>query len=204
MLAGPSLAQIDGRPPEGPKFLRQADGRAQDAPGIGIERRRRDTLRLGRNMFVGGDFGLALGSRQVFVNVAPVLGVKLSEGKFSVGAGPVCQYFRTHVVILDLAGASYRRKAESLVYGARAFGRARLLGRVFAQADAETLSAALPRTDGELVRGWAPGLFAGLGYSLPIRDLAAINLTVAYNLVYREGRSPYAGPVDFRVGIQFR
>jgi hypothetical protein len=163
--------------------------------------------RAGR-WFWGGDFGLALGSHKTYLNLSPLGGYRLG-GRVAVGGGPVLQYLKMSVVVVDPEFGHHRRStSEVLVYGARSFARLAPFGgplfrHLFAQAEAEAVNAGLPQADGSRPRYWVPGLLAGLGYQLQLGRGISLNLVGTYNLLYREDRSPYAGPLDFRVGVQF-
>lgn len=162
----------------------------------------KDSLKW-KNFYFGGDFGLALNVKQVFINISPMMGYKLTD-KFSIGGGLVCQYLRTQLIMIDpFEMTIIKQSAQTFIYGSRAFARLSLFKKVFAQADAEMLSVQFPTTDGSKYRIWAPGLRAGAGYTINLWDRAAINLIASYNFLFQEGRSPYGGPVDVRVGIQF-
>jgi hypothetical protein len=162
-----------------------------------------DTLRLGQRLFLGGDFGLALGRKQAFVVVSPLVGYRLRE-RLSVGAGPVFQYYRATVTLTNPSGANYAVAGETLLYGGRAFVRPQLWKGLFAQGELEAVSARLPGVDGvPTSRRWVPGAWAGAGYAFPLAGRAVLNLTASWNLLWQEGQSPYPSPVDVRFGVQF-
>jgi hypothetical protein len=158
--------------------------------------------------FWGGDFGLALGSQKTYVNVSPLAGYRLGQ-RVSVGGGTVLQYLKMSVLVVDPEFGHHRRsQSEVLVYGARGFARLApfggpLLKNLFAQAEAEAVNAGLPQTDGSRPRHWVPGAMAGGGYQLGLGRGISLNLVATYNFLYRPERSPYGGPLDFRVGVQF-
>jgi hypothetical protein len=166
-----------------------------------LSKRRRDSLRW-KNFYFGGDFGLSVGGKQVFVNVSPLVGFKLSD-KFSIGGGSVFQYLRTQVILIDPQGLNIKHTAQTLIYGGRGFTRLFLHKSFFAQADAELINVQLPTTDGNRIRHWVPGTWAGAGYNFDIGRGMGINLIVSYNFLYQEGKSPYTSPLDVRIGIQF-
>ncbi len=166
-----------------------------------LNKRRRDSLRW-KNFYFGGDFGLSVGGKQVFVNVSPLVGFKLSE-KFSIGGGSVFQYLRTQVILIDPQGLNIKHTAQTLIYGGRGFTRLFLFEKFFAQGDAELINVQLPTTDGNKIRNWVPGAWAGAGYNFDIGRGMGINLIVSYNFLYKEGKSPYTSPLDVRLGIQF-
>jgi hypothetical protein len=158
--------------------------------------------------FWGGDFGLALGSQKTYVNVSPLAGYRLGQ-RVSVGGGTVLQYLKMSVLVVDPEFGHHRRsQSEVLVYGARGFARLApfggpLLKNLFAQAEIEAVNAGLPQTDGSRPRHWVPGAMAGGGYQLGLGRGISLNLVATYNFLYRPERSPYGGPLDFRVGVQF-
>ncbi len=162
-----------------------------------------DTLRLGQRLFLGGDFGLALGRQQAFVVVSPLVGYRASE-RLSVGAGPVFQYYRATVTLTNRAGQRYQAAGETLLYGGRAFVRPRLWKGLYAQGELEAVSARLPGVDTEPgPRRWVPGAWAGAGYAFPLAGRATLNFTAAWNLLWQEGQSPHPSPLDLRLGVQF-
>ncbi|SFF17112.1 hypothetical protein [Thermoflexibacter ruber] len=166
-----------------------------------LSKRRRDSLHW-KNLYFGGDFGLSVGGKQVFVNVSPLIGFKLSD-KFSIGGGSVFQYLRTQVILIDPQGLNIKQTAQTLIYGGRGFTRLFLHKSFFAQADAELINVQLPTTDGNKIRHWVPGAWAGAGYNFDIGRGMGINLIISYNFLYKEGKSPYTSPLDVRLGIQF-
>jgi hypothetical protein len=167
-----------------------------------FNKHRRDSLRW-KNFYFGGDFGLSVGGKQIFVNISPLVGFKLSD-KFSIGGGSVFQYLRTQVILIDpIQGVNLKQTAQTLIYGGRGFTRLFLHKKFFAQGDFELINVQLPTTDGSKIRNWVPGAWAGAGYSFDIGRGMGLNLILSYNFLYKEGKSPYTSPLDVRVGIQF-
>lgn len=178
------------------------NGLSDAATSKKIQKKHSDSLKVNENIFFGGDFGVAVGGQQVFINISPLVGVKMAE-RFNAGGGLIFQYQRTQLLLVDVGGIKYETTASNLIYGAKAFNRIFLFDRVFAQAEAEMINMALIQSDGARERIWVPGIWAGTGYSLKLVGNVALNFTVAYNLAYQKGRSPYASPLDIRMGFQF-
>lgn len=167
-----------------------------------FNKHRRDSLRW-KNFYFGGDFGLSVGGKQIFVNVSPLIGFKLSD-KFSIGGGSIFQYLRTQVILIDpTQGVNIKQTAQTLIYGGRGFTRLFLHKKFFAQGDFELINVQLPTTDGSKIRNWVPGAWAGAGYNFDIGRGMGLNLILSYNFLYKDGKSPYTSPLDVRVGIQF-
>lgn len=160
-------------------------------------------LSFGERLYLGGDFGLSLGRTQTFINISPLVGYKLNE-KFSVGAGPVFQYWQDQVIYIDnQTGFQYQKEVSSLIYGGKGFGRLFLFKDFFANAEFEYISANLPIQEGLTERRWIPAIWAGAGYMIRLNDKAGINIMALYNPIFDRQNSPYTSPFDVRVGFVF-
>jgi hypothetical protein len=163
----------------------------------------RDSIKLGERLYVGGDFGWAFGQTEIFLNISPLLGYKISD-KFSVGIGTIFQYWRTQLIFIDRdTGLNYTSKNTTMFYGARVFARASLFKGLFANVEGEMLNSGIFDKEGNTNRRWSPVLWTGFGYNIKISKLASINVIGVYNPIYDKARTPYKSPFDLRLGFQW-
>jgi len=147
---------------------------------------------LSERLYFGGNFGLQFG-RVTYIEASPLTGVMITD-RYSVGLGITYQYLNYK----DFPNAS------SSVYGGRVFNRYNILTNFFAHAEFESLNVELIRETGtgyEEFREWVPGLFLGGGYFVPFGKRGGINLTVLYNVLYDNLKSPYNEPYVIRAGF---
>ncbi|GAB3649089.1 hypothetical protein GCM10028791_13950 [Echinicola sediminis] len=147
---------------------------------------------LSERLYFGGNFGLQFG-RVTYVDVSPLVGVMITD-RYSAGLGVTYQYLNYK----DFANAS------SSVFGGRVFNRYNVVQNLFAHAEFESLNVELIRetsTGFEEYREWVPGLFLGGGYFVPFGRKGGINLTILYNVIYDNLKSPYNEPYVIRAGF---
>ena len=142
-------------------------------------------------VFVGGNLGLQFGDITV-IDVSPLLGYRLTN-RTSAGVGFTYQYFKFDYGL--------GREATSNIYGPRIFGRHNINQQLFLHGEFESLNLELYNpADDRLEREWVSGLLLGGGYFVPIGRRAGFNLTVLYNVLYDDQRSPYNSPLVVRAG----
>ncbi len=150
-------------------------------------------------VFFGGNFWLQFGN-VTYVEIAPIVGYRLTP-QLQVGAGVSYQYYRVRDFFNMNGGLS------TSTYGGRAFGRYFLYSNLFLHAEAEALNlpyvSYLNVPSGELVRGWVPALLGGGGYSFPIGQRGALQMTILYNVLWERNRSFNASPWVTRMGFTF-
>ena len=156
----------------------------------------RDRVRL------GGNFGLQFGNI-TFIDVSPLVLYQLAE-RTQIGVGITYQYVRFNNV-RTFGGGTISSSGNS-IYGGRAFLRYFLFPGIFAQGEYEMLSTRYydySSLTPELKRALIPAGFIGGGYSQPMGNRAAFNLTILYNLLYEQykAQSIYASPIVIRAGI---
>ncbi|WP_143960034.1 hypothetical protein [Litoribacter populi] len=142
-------------------------------------------------MYYGGNFSLQFGS-VTFIDVSPLAGVMITE-RYSAGVGATYQYMNFRW--LNTPGSS--------VFGGRVFNRFNVLPNFFVHGEFETLNAQYVDYQDRLQRDWVPGLFVGGGYFSPFGPRGGINISILYNLMYDNLRSPYAEPYVIRAGFLF-
>ncbi|RED99465.1 hypothetical protein [Marinoscillum furvescens] len=145
---------------------------------------------LSDRIYFGGGGGFSGGTQFLNVSVSPLVGYKFTE-KFSGGVQLVYQY----VKFGDVSANNY---------GGGPFVRYNFAQKLFGYTQYEYLNygmttGAMSNSNERLdFTSW----FVGLGYTEPISDRVAFNITALYNLLYRDGsNSPYRSPLQFRVGI---
>jgi long-subunit fatty acid transport protein len=142
-------------------------------------------------IYVGGNFGLQLGT-VTFFDISPLIGYKITD-RFSAGVGITYQY-------LNYKGLGVSYKAHTV--GGRVFGRYLINHFLFAHAEYENLNLPIYNNSiGEYRREWVPGLLIGGGITQSIGQRASFNLTLLYNLLYDDNKSPYSGPLVIRIGF---
>lgn len=149
----------------------------------------KDRLYYGGNF--AGQFGLI-----TFIDVSPLVGAMITD-RFSGGVGVTYQYFEDR----RFAGAS---AGDRSLYGGRTFLRYNVLPNIFAHTEYEILNFDLfDRKSNEYQREWVPSLFLGAGYFMPFGNRGGANVTILYNLLHDNFRSPYNEPYVIRVGFVF-
>jgi hypothetical protein len=152
-----------------------------------------------KNLLFGGNFWLSFGN-PTFVDISPVVAYRLSD-RMQIGTGIAFQYSkRTYYTV----GGNYGM--ESSIYGGRVFARYFPMPTFFGHAEYETVS--IKYYDqlylgGEYRRDWVPGFLVGGGYNTPLGGRAGIQMTILYNLLWNELRSPTSSPWVIRMGFMF-
>lgn len=141
-------------------------------------------------MFFGGNFAMSFGTI-TFIDVSPLAGVMVTN-RFSTGVGATYQYFNDRRFI----------GGNNSVYGGRIFSRYNVFPNIFAHAEYESLNLDFynQRTD-RFERTWVPGLLVGGGYFTPFGDRGGANITLLYNVLHDNFRSPYNSPLIIRFGF---
>lgn len=138
-------------------------------------------------VYFGGGGGFSGGSQYLNISVSPLIGYKITE-QFSAGLQITYQY----VKFID---------ATANNYGGGPFLRYNFTQKLFGYSQYEYLNYQALGYGNDRERFDFNSLFVGIGYSEPIGNKAAFNITALYNLLHQDGRSPYQSPLVFRVGI---
>lgn len=145
--------------------------------------------------FIGGSFGLAFGT-YTFIDISPVLGYRITEN-FSVGAGPIYQYFRDK---------SYTPDYKTSVYGGSLMARQVFLENFFVQGEFQLLNLdALyinSNNEFDLQRTNVPILLIGGGYIQRFSGNSGLLLSLMYDVV-GDINSPYPNDLLIRAGVVF-
>uniref|UniRef100_UPI00404748F3 hypothetical protein n=1 Tax=Roseivirga sp. TaxID=1964215 RepID=UPI00404748F3 len=157
------------------------------------------TSNFKERVYTGGNFSLNLGSNFSYVDISPLAGYMLTP-TFSVGLGATYLYLSRKYVIIP-SGNTF--KVNSSVYGGRTFVRKNILETYFAHMEFEALNVEFAsNTNNEnTIREWVPGLFIGGGIFQPVLGRGGVNLTILYNLLHDERKSPYNSAFVVRAGI---
>lgn len=140
---------------------------------------------LADRIYFGGGGGFSGGTNYVNLSVSPLIGYKITD-RLSTGLQITYQYVKFY-------------DANVSNYGGGPFLRFNLTDRLFTYSQYEYMNFG---TNVSEERFDFNSLFVGLGYSEPVGDKVAFNITALYNLLYRDGsNSPYQSPFVFRVGI---
>lgn len=139
---------------------------------------------IGDRIYLGGGGGFSGGTNYLNLSLSPLIGYKFTED-FSGGVQISYQY----VKFLDVSWSNY---------GGGPFLRYNITDKLFGYTQYEYLNVG---SVGEQRYNFT-SLFVGLGYTEPINRNVAFNITALYNVLYGDGaNSPYASPLQFRVGI---
>lgn len=166
------------------------------------EEQKTDSLKTSdfkERVYTGGNFSLNLGSNFSYVDISPLAGYMLTP-TFSAGLGATYLYLSRKYVNLQ-SGNTF--KVSSSVYGGRTFVRKNILETYFAHMEFEALNVEFAsNTNNEnTIREWVPGLFIGGGVFQPVFGRGGINLTILYNLLHDELKSPYNSAFVVRAGV---
>lgn len=157
---------------------------AQDSTMI---RKNKLRERFRDKVFVGGNFGLQLGT-STFIDVSPLVGYRITP-KFSAGIGATYQYFHYNDRYYDL---------ETNVFGGRVFGRYLFTDYLFGHAEYEYLNLEafdfMPRRRVDVV-----SILGGGGYIQRFGRNSAIVAMILYNFT-ESLYTPYNNPV-IRIGV---
>lgn len=138
-------------------------------------------------IYFGGGGGFSGGNQYLNISVSPLVGYKITE-KFSTGVQITYQF----VKFID---------ATANNYGGGPFLRYNITQKLFGYTQYEYLNYQALGYGNDRERYDFNSLFVGIGYTEPIGDRAAFNIVALYNVMHRDGRSPYQSPLLFRVGI---
>ena len=143
-------------------------------------------------LFFGGILGLQFGSDQTYVEVAPLIGYRVSP-RFSAGMNLKYMYYK----FSPDNGFGY---SESR-YGGGPFGRFFIYEGLFAHAEYELLSMEVPDLYGKFHRKNVSSVFVGGGYRQMMGSRSALDLMILWNL-NDSPDSPYINPL-FHFGFAF-
>lgn len=140
---------------------------------------------IAERIYFGGGGGFSGGTNYLNLSLSPLIGYKVTE-RFSAGMQITYQYVRFF-------------EASINNYGGGPFLRYNATEKLFGYTQYEYMNFGTNLSE---ERFDFSSLFVGLGYSEPINDRMAFNITALYNLLYKDGiDSPYQSPLVFRVGI---
>ena len=165
-----------------------------------FEEDEKDSLTFKDRVYLGGNFSFNLGTQFTFIDIAPLAGYMLNED-MSVGLGINYLYLSREVVNVFNGD---RFDITNSVYGGRIFARHNVLDNYFAHVELETVNTEVAEFDfggTRVFRDWVPGLFIGGGFFQPVFGRGGVNVTLLYNLLHDEGRSPYNSAFIFRAGV---
>jgi hypothetical protein len=148
---------------------------------------------------LGGSTGFWISTRQVHVEVAPLLAYYFPK-VLTVGTG--YRYIYTHDIL-------YGKDLRSI--GPNIFARAQLTKRIYFWSEWEHLNTQYARSIGNntpaaVEQEDVNSFFAGLGYIRTVgkRGRGGISFQLLYNVLYeREAHSPYYSPLIYRIGYFF-
>ena len=147
--------------------------------------------------FFGGDFGFQFGDFTV-INISPIMGYMVTP-RLSVGPGITYQYLKGDAINYY---TGQRYSYDQNIFGFRGFARYNITPMFFAHSEYESLKVEYPN---EFAPGfaneWVPGFFVGGGVFQPVGRRAGIGLTVLFNLLYDEIKSPYNSNLVLRAGV---
>lgn len=149
-----------------------------------------------QKIFYGGGIGLSFGDVQ-YIEIWPLVGVNLTR-ELGVGVSFLYRHRKD---------TRYQNDLTTDDYGATLFGRYRLPGPFYLQAEYEYLDYEY-RTSyitNETKRADFSSFMAGGGVSQAVGGNASVYATVLYNFSYDQDDSPYADPwiIRFGVGVGF-
>ena len=150
-----------------------------------------------KRIYFGGNLSAQpLGDFKSF-DISPIVGYRITP-KFSSGVGLSYQYLQR---TFRFPGQPDFKISSSL-YGGRIFSRYRIDAAYFLHSEFESLNVELGTGVGDATaREWVPGLFIGGGILRPFFANAAINITVLYNVIHDNFKSPYNSAIVIRGGV---
>lgn len=167
-------------------MLLSFSGYAQDSSMV---RKNPTKPRFWDKVFVGGNFGLQLGTA-TFIDVSPLIGYRITP-KLHAGVGVTYQYFHYKDKYYDL---------ETNVYGGRLFGRYLFTDYLFAHGEYELLNLEAfdfyPSRRVDVV-----SILGGGGYIQRFGRNSAIVAMILYNFT-ESVYTPYNNPI-IRIGVNF-
>ena len=141
--------------------------------------------------YYAGNLGLDF-SNGILLAFSPIVGYKITE-RWSAGLGTTFIYYKDNHPVYGY---------QTTVFGGRIFSRFTLYEPLFAHLEYEVLNMEvylLPNPD--LVRLNVPSVFAGLGFTLPLRGSTSLYILVLYDFIQKL-YSPYDNPL-VRMGIGY-
>ncbi|TAE00817.1 MAG: hypothetical protein EAZ97_04865 [Bacteroidetes bacterium] len=154
------------------------------------------------NVFFGGNFWVQIAAGSVgttFIDISPLVGYKLSPN-FRAGAGVTYRYLSQTIFPYPSYTAS--------IYGGRAFMQYYPAPTLFGHIEFESLNARVPTLAGsgtflEMGREFIPSLLVGGGYTQSMGAKLGLNLTILYNVMYDNLKSPYIYPSPWVIRMGF-
>jgi len=144
--------------------------------------------------FVGGAVGLAFGDEVNYIEFSPIAGYRISR-KFQLGATLTFRYRKDKRFEPDLSTTDV---------GGSLFGRYFVLDPIFLQVEVERLNweyLVIVNDDYVAVDSVYTGLYAGIGYSLPMGPNAAMYMSFLWDFAYDSNEpSPNPHPWLIRIG----
>ena len=146
----------------------------------------------------GGGFGAWFSQTFSFVEVSPMLGYMITPS-LSGGVGITYQFI-SRTYYNNTTNTEFTDNSH--IYGGRLFGRAQLIGPLFAHAEFESISFEYYNPgNNTFQREWVPGLMLGGGLMQPMGRKGGVAIMVMYNVIYDSMRSPYNSPVIYRISF---
>lgn len=163
------------------------------------------------NLFTGGNFGFSFGQDVTFIEVAPIVGKKITDN-IAIGIGPSYRYIYFNDVFYQYS--LYDMKMNN--YGFSIFGRyylnsdmVEIFNNLFTHTEVEYNYMAYKLIPNDKAISQQTGgidftnIYVGGGYKQPIGDFSSFNLLILWNL-NETPFSPYPNPllrVGFTVGL---
>jgi hypothetical protein len=141
--------------------------------------------------FFGGSVGAAFGTVD-YIELAPLVGVRIAP-RFELGVQPFYRW---------IDDGRYSPKVITHDYGARVFGRARIVSSLFAEADYQYTNYEYPLAGGGTTRSTHNAFLAGAGYTVRVAQNAGVFFSALYDFTYNanDPYRPYDSPLQFQVG----
>jgi hypothetical protein len=146
------------------------------------------------HLFFGGIFGLQFATDQTYVEVAPLIGYRVTE-KFSAGLNLKYIFYKYHIDNFPTYSTS--------LYGGGPFARYFIFDGLFAHFEYELLNMEVPDLYGQLYRENVTSVFLGGGYRQMLGDRSALDFMILWNINDNK-YSPYVNPIiqfGFAFGI---
>ena len=163
------------------------------------EKEELDSVTFWDRVYFGGNFSMNFGSDFTFVDFSPLAGYMVNSD-FSVGLGATYSYLSREYILIP---SGNRFKVGSSIYGGRTFLRHNIFENLFVHTELEAVNVEFPNSDSSrsTVREWVPGFFVGGGIFQPLFGKGGVNVTILYNFLHDDLRSPYGSPVVLRGGV---
>lgn len=139
--------------------------------------------------YTGGNVGVAFGNNYTYLQLAPLIGYKLTE-KYSVGAGINLSYYYNSVYAQSL-----------MIYGGRVFNRYIVTDNLFLHGEFLELNFPTYDITGQLKRQFYPRMFLGAGYTTSVGGGVSLYALFLYDVLWRRTNSAFSTPLDIRAGI---